>query len=69
MFDRINNIPIKIVINSPDSSNPLPDPMTEAYVEAGTLINSSQFDNQNSENAKTTITTWLEENKLGPTQE
>jgi len=60
-FAKKYNIPIKRVIYK-DSPN---DPLNDAYVEAGTMMNSAQFDKMNSSDAIVKISDYIEKNKLG----
>ncbi len=61
-FARSYQLPIKEVI-SPDGK---PSPkMDAAYLDAGIMVNSGQFDGLSSEEGKLKVTRWAEENKLG----
>jgi len=63
-FAKKYKIPIKIVIQKPDSSLVLEE-MTEAYIEPGIMVNSQQFDGMESEAAKAAITEWAAQNGWG----
>ncbi len=63
-FAKKYDIPMKLVIQNEDKSLNLTE-MTEAYVEAGILVNSGKFANKNSLEAKEEISAWIDENKMG----
>ena len=63
-FARKYDIPIKIVIAPPDHSLD-PTTMTEAYVDAGTMIQSGPFNGRNNREAMPDIITWLETQSFG----
>jgi leucyl-tRNA synthetase len=63
-FAKKYNIPIRVVIQ-PFNRKLNPEDMTEAFVETGTLVNSSQFNDLRSDEAIKAISLWLEENNLG----
>ncbi|MCK4956916.1 MAG: leucine--tRNA ligase, partial [Candidatus Cloacimonetes bacterium] len=63
-FAKKYNIPMKIVIQNPDEELVLEE-MTTAYTEPGILVNSAQFNNIKSEESKTAISNWMNENKMG----
>ena len=58
------NLPKRIVVNNPEGTLSL-ETMTGAYVEAGTLVNSGQFDGMDTETAKRAILDWLEQHGVG----
>lgn len=63
-FARKYDIPIKIVIERPDS--PLnPESMEEAYVDTGTMVNSGLFNGKNNFNAMPDIIRWLSDQGHG----
>ncbi len=63
-FAKKYNIPIEVVIQ-PEGKALDPKGMAEAYVEAGVLVNSSQFSGLPSEDAKKKIVAFVEEKKFG----
>jgi leucyl-tRNA synthetase len=64
-FARAHHIPMRVVIRDPANPGITPEKMTKAYEDAGTLVNSKQFDGTPNEEAKKKISTWMEENKMG----
>jgi leucyl-tRNA synthetase len=62
-FAQKYNLPKKIVIYKEGVPNN-PDELTEAYTEAGVLINSGEFNNMQNEQAKWEIVKWLEGKNL-----
>ncbi|MCD6545290.1 MAG: leucine--tRNA ligase [Thermotogae bacterium] len=63
-FARKYNIPIKVVIDNPES--PLnPDEMSEAYTEPGIMVNSGPFDGLKSDEAIDKVIEFLEEKGIG----
>jgi leucyl-tRNA synthetase len=63
-FAKKYNIPIKVVIQNPEKSL-VADEMTAAYVEVGTLVDSGDFDNMDSEESKSKISQWIESKGAG----
>jgi leucyl-tRNA synthetase len=64
-FAKKYDLPIRVVIQPPGGDLD-PDSMTEAYVEAGTMVNSADFDNTDSEVGKLqTVPDFLEEKGWG----
>jgi leucyl-tRNA synthetase len=63
-FAKKYNISIKIVIQNPEKSLVLEE-MTEAYIEPGILVNSTQFDGMESVASQKAITDWMTEQKTG----
>jgi len=64
-FARKYGLTIKTVI-TPDPENPLkPGEMDAAYVDAGIVVNSGEFDGMESEDAKRAVTERLKEKGLG----
>ncbi|MCK4694953.1 MAG: leucine--tRNA ligase, partial [Candidatus Cloacimonetes bacterium] len=63
-FARKYNIPIKIVIQTPEKDLIL-EGMTEAYIEPGILVNSAHLDNMESLASMKAITDWMAENNMG----
>lgn len=61
-FARRHNIPITVVIRPPNWDG---QPLTSAYSEAGTLINSGPWDGLPSEKAKADILDWMEAEGIG----
>lgn len=62
-FAKKFNLPILEVIRNPEKNDDLP--LTEAYVDPGTMINSGQFDGLPSEEGKQKVTQWAQENAYG----
>ena len=62
-FAKKYNLPIIPIIKPLDGE--IPEPLTQAYTDAGTMINSGQFDGQNNEDAKKAITEELAKHNLG----
>ena len=63
-FARKYNIPIKIVIESPDS--PLaPATMQSAFTDSGSMVNSGPFNGRNNREAMSDIISWMAENSYG----
>ena len=63
-FARKYDIPVKIVIDRPDS--PLdPATMTEAFTDTGIMVNSGPFNGRNNREAMGDIIAWLEEQGYG----
>lgn len=63
-FARKYNLPIQVVIQ-PEGGGLDPATMPEAWTEVGTMVNSGQFDGINSEDAKNSISGWLEQGGNG----
>ena len=66
LFAKKYKIPMKIVIQNPENNLVL-DEMTEAYTEVGTLVNSAQFNDINSQESKTQINEWMSSNNMAKT--
>ena len=64
LFAKEHQLPIRVVIRPPGQAAD-PAGWTEAYIEEGTQINSSQFDGLPSPEAKKKISAWMEEKKIG----
>ncbi len=68
-FAKKNKIPIKLVIESDAAGTPRQDDFDQvvknAFTGEGRLVNSGQFSNLTSKQARKKITTWLIKNKLG----
>jgi leucyl-tRNA synthetase len=65
-FDFANkyNLGIKLVIDNPDKSFKN-KPLEAAYENAGILVNSAKFNGMPSDEAKSAITSWMQENNMG----
>jgi len=63
LFAKKFNMPIVQVIKKGD------EPLTEAYTEQGTMVNSGQFNGLDNEIGKQKITEWAEQNNAGYAQE
>jgi leucyl-tRNA synthetase len=61
-FAKKYKLPIRVVVAPPDWDG---KDLAEAYVEAGTIVNSGQFDGQPSQKGIETITAFLEEKGWG----
>lgn len=64
LFTREYNLPVKVVIQ-PDGLELDAETMTEAYLDEGTMVNSSQFNGILSEEGKDKITEYLASKGLG----
>ncbi len=68
-FARRHDIPISVVIAPPgwdgSSSNCDDAPLSAAYTEPGTMVNSGQWDGLPSDEARTRIAGWMEESGIG----
>ncbi|MBU4305548.1 MAG: leucine--tRNA ligase [Candidatus Omnitrophica bacterium] len=65
LFAGEHRLPMRVVIQSPNTPNQLPEKMTQAYEAGGILVNSAQFDGMDNEAAKEKIALWMEEEKIG----
>jgi len=65
LFAKEHELPLRIVIQDPKRPDLTVEEMTEAYVEAGTLVNSKQFDATANEPAKKEIAEWMQHEKIG----
>ena len=61
-FARKYDIPIRVVIAPPDWDG---QPLTEAYIEPGVMVNSGPFDGTPNEEGKAAVTRYLEEHGWG----
>jgi len=65
-FAKANQMPIKVVIVADDSDNSVTgDELTEAYTDAGLLVNSANFNGMQSTKAKQAIIDYAQENGYG----
>lgn len=62
-FVKKFNLPVIEVIRNPEKKDDLP--LTEAYTEAGIMINSGEFNGLNNDEGKKKITEWAEKNNAG----
>jgi len=62
-LDKKYNLPIKVVVR-PIESNLKEDNIKEAYLEEGIMINSAQFNNLPSEEARKEIGKWMEKEEI-----
>ena len=62
-FVRKFNLPVVEVIKNPEKQDSTP--LTEAYTDAGIMINSGEFDGLSSDEGKKKITEWAEKNNAG----
>lgn len=63
-FAAVHHLPKRVVIDNPKASLNAAT-MTEAYVDAGVLVNSKQFDGIGNEEAKEKIAKWMEAEGMG----
>lgn len=63
-FAKKYDIALKLVIQNESKSLVLAE-MTEAFTEAGILVNSAKFNDKDSVSAQEEIATWIDENKMG----
>ncbi|MBI5181201.1 MAG: leucine--tRNA ligase [Nitrospirae bacterium] len=63
-FAKKYNLPIQLVIQSPERTLSV-DAMTDAYIDDGFLVNSGEFNNLSSSDAKERIADYLEKNGIG----
>lgn len=66
-FAKKFNIPIIEVIRNPEKKDD--SALEEAFIDPGTMINSGQFNGLSSEEGKTKITQWAQENHCGRARE
>ena len=59
------DLPITVVIRPEDDESFSADKMKEAFVDEGIMINSTEFDNMNSNDAKDAISKWMEAEGYG----
>ena len=64
-FAKEYNLPIKIVIQNPDAKNQKAKDLKEAYINNGIMVNSSQFDGIDNQEAMGKIADWMESKKIG----
>jgi leucyl-tRNA synthetase len=64
-FARKYKIPIRVVIQNPESPVADSRSMTEAYTEAGVMVNSGQFDGVQSDEGIEKVSDYLEQKGLG----
>ena len=65
LFSKEHSLPLRIVIQDPSRKDIKEQDLTEAYEEAGTLVNSAQFDGLSNEEAKQKIAEWMSAQKIG----
>jgi leucyl-tRNA synthetase len=65
LFAKEHGLPLITVIKDPKRPDLTTEQMTCAYEDAGTLINSAQFDGTPNEDAKKRIARWMKEQKMG----
>ena len=65
LFAREHDLPVKIVIKSPQSTVHSPQEMTEAYEGDGVQVNSGEFDGLPNQEAKIKIARWMEAKGMG----
>lgn len=64
-FAKKYNLPMKVVIAPEDNTNLDATTMTEAYTEAGVLVNSGEFNGTKNNKAKKAITQWAVDKGFG----
>lgn len=64
-FAKKYNLPMKVVIAPEDNTNLDVDAMTDAYTEAGVLVNSGEFNGIKNNKAKKAITQWAVDKGFG----
>jgi leucyl-tRNA synthetase len=64
-FARKYNIPIKVVIQNPDSPLSTPDFLTQAYTDVGAMVNSGPFDGTRSDEGIEKVIAHLEKQGIG----
>lgn len=64
-FSRAHNIALRVVIEDPAHPAAAPASMTQAFVDAGVLVNSGLFNGQPNETAKGNITAWMTAEGMG----
>lgn len=64
-FAKKYNLPMKVVIAPEDNTNLDAATMTEAYTEAGVLVNSGEFNGTKNNKAKKAITQWAVDKGFG----
>ncbi|RJP29532.1 MAG: leucine--tRNA ligase [Candidatus Omnitrophota bacterium] len=68
LFAKEHGLPMRIVINSPQSTVHSPQELTEAYEGDGFQVNSGQFDGLDNQKAKSEIAKWMEAKGIGKIQ-
>ena len=68
LFAKEHKLPIRIVIQNPESSIQNPADLTEAYEGDGIQVNSGQFDGLANQEAKIKIAGWMEKEGIGKIQ-
>jgi leucyl-tRNA synthetase len=65
LFAKEHNLPMRIVIEGPQSTVRSPQEMKEAYEGDGVQVNSKQFDGLSNQEAKIKIAEWMEKTGIG----
>ena len=65
LFAKEHSLPMRIVIQDSKRPDLTVEEMTEAYVDAGVLVNSSEFNGIFNEEAKKAIAEWMESKNIG----
>ncbi|MFH0913278.1 MAG: leucine--tRNA ligase [Candidatus Omnitrophota bacterium] len=68
LFAKEHKLPMRIVIQSPDSQAQGPQDLTQAYEGDGIQINSGQFDGLSNQEAKIKIAQWMGKTNIGKIQ-
>jgi leucyl-tRNA synthetase len=68
LFAKEHGLPMRIVIEKPDTSNQRPEDLDEAYEGDGVQVNSGQFDGLGNQEAKIKIAEWMERTGIGKIQ-
>jgi leucyl-tRNA synthetase len=64
-FAREHGLPMRVVIRNAADAGMAPETMTKAFEDAGTLVNSRQFDGLANEPAKAAIAQWMAAENMG----
>ncbi|MFA5410874.1 MAG: leucine--tRNA ligase [Candidatus Omnitrophota bacterium] len=65
LFAKEHQLPMRIVIENPQSRISSPGELTEAYEGDGVQVNSAQFDGLSNQEAKIKIAEWMEKGAIG----
>ena len=68
LFAKEHKLPMRIVIQTPNSELPTPNSMTEAYEGDGIQVNSGQFNGLSNQEAKIKIAEWMEKSSIARIQ-
>ena len=65
LFAKEHKLPMRIVIAKPETRNPKPEDLIEAYEGDGVQVNSGEFDGLPNQEAKKKIAQWMESKAIG----